>query len=90
METVNDPDALEARVASMVEQLANKTAGQPQALGKWAFWTQVGMNGRESGGDGYEDAVAWTGRVMALHARSADAIEGMNSFFEKRSPAWKT
>lgn len=90
VETVNDTDALEARVASMVEQLANKIAGQPQALGKWAFWTQVGMNGRESGGDGYEDAVAWTGRVMALHARSADAVEGMNSFFEKRAPAWRT
>ncbi len=90
VETVNDLDALEARVASMVEQLANKTAGQPQALGKWAFWTQVGMRGRESGGDGYEDAVEWTGRVMALHASSADAVEGISSFFEKRPPAWKT
>jgi enoyl-CoA hydratase/carnithine racemase len=90
VETAADPGALESRVAVMVEQLASKTAGQPQALGKWAYWTQVGMNGREGGGDGYEDAVAWTGRVMTLHARSADAKEGMNSFFEKRSPSWKT
>ena len=90
IEAVADPEALEARVAEMVDQLANKTAGQPQALGKWAFWTQVGMNGRGGAGDGYEDAVSWTGRVMALHARSADAREGMNSFFEKRSPSWKT
>ena len=83
-------DALEARVAQMAEQLADNTAGQPQALGKWAYWTQVGMNGRDAGGDGYEDAVAWTGRVMALHARSEDAREGMNSFFEKRKPSWRT
>jgi enoyl-CoA hydratase/carnithine racemase len=84
------PEALELRIAQMVEQLAGNTAGQPQALGKWAYWTQVGMNGRESGGDGYEDAVSWTGRVMALHARSADAQEGMRSFFEKRKPLWQT
>ena len=90
VETVEDSAALEARVAAMVEQLADKTAGQPQALGKWAFHTQVGITGGEGGGDGYEDAVSWTGRVMALHARSSDAVEGMNSFFEKRSPSWKT
>jgi enoyl-CoA hydratase/carnithine racemase len=90
VETVSDPTTLESRVAAMVEQLASNTAGQPQALGKWAYWTQVGMNGREGGGDGYEDAVSWTGRVMALHARAADAREGMNAFFEKRPPSWKT
>ena len=90
VETVADHEALEARVAEIVEQLSSKTAGQPQALGKWAYWTQVGMNGRDVGGDGYEAAVAWTGRVMALHAKSTDAREGMNSFFEKRKPQWKT
>jgi enoyl-CoA hydratase/carnithine racemase len=86
----DEPDALERRVAQMVEQLAGNTAGQPQALGKWAYWTQVGMNGGGSGGDGYEDAVAWTGRVMALHSRANDAREGMSSFFEKRKPDWQT
>lgn len=90
VEVVADEAALEKRVAEMVEQLASKTAGQPQALGKWAYWTQVSMHGQESGGDGYEDAVSWAGRVMALHARSADAREGMNSFFEKRKPEWRT
>ena len=89
VETVSDPAALESRVATMVEQLT-KTAAQPQALGKWAYWTQVGMNGREGGGDGYEDAVNWTGRVMALHVKGADAREGMNAYFEKRPPSWKT
>ena len=90
VEVVADEAALEKRVAEMVEQLASKTAGQPQALGKWAYWTHVGMTGQEGGGDGYEDAVSWTGRVMALHARSDDAREGMKSFFEKRKPEWKT
>ncbi|EON70075.1 hypothetical protein W97_09341 [Coniosporium apollinis CBS 100218] len=84
--------ALEARVAQVVEQLAGRTAGQPAALGKWAFWTHVGLQGAgtEGGGDGYEDAVKWTGRVMAVHARAGDAKEGVNAFFEKRKPEWKT
>ena len=86
-----DDDALEKRVESLVEQMANRTAAQPQALGKWAYWTQTGFQGQASAsGDGYEDAVAWTGRVMAIHARGEDAREGMSSFFEKRKPEWKT
>lgn len=84
--------ALEKRVETVLRQLAENTAGQPAALGKWAFWTQAGMTGAgtESGGDGYEDAVSWTGRVMALHARAEDAKEGVAAFFEKRKPAWRT
>ncbi|KIX94794.1 uncharacterized protein Z520_09484 [Fonsecaea multimorphosa CBS 102226] len=86
-----DEAALERRVAQIVSQLSEKTAAQPQALGKWGYWTQLGLYGATSasGGDGYEDAVAWTGRLMALHARSADAREGINAFFEKRPPVWK-
>ncbi|ETI19786.1 hypothetical protein G647_08799 [Cladophialophora carrionii CBS 160.54] len=92
VEVVPDEEALEKRVANMVSQISETTAGQPQALGKWGYWTQLGLNGASSshGGDGYEDAVSWTGRLMALHARSADANEGINAFFEKRTPSWKT
>ena len=90
VEVVSDEGALEGRVAEMVSQLTERTAGQPNALGKWAYWTQIGMGSGQGGGDGYEEAVAWTGKVMALHAKSEDAKEGMNSFFEKRAPVWKT
>ena len=87
VDVVDDEAGLDKRVQEMVVQLAEKTAGQPQALGKWAYWTQVGMKGD---GDAYEEAASWAGRVMALHAKGDDAQEGMNAFFEKREPQWKT
>lgn len=87
VEIVQEEGSLDERVLEVAIQLAEKTAGQPQALGKWAYWTQVGMKGD---GDAYEEAVAWAGRVMALHAKGDDAQEGMNAFFGKRQPQWKT
>lgn len=80
--------AFEARTAEVINKLAEETAGQPLALGKWAYWTQLGITG--SGGDGYEEAAAWAGHVMALHARAEDAQEGIAAFFGKRKPEWKT
>ncbi|KAL6253358.1 hypothetical protein RBB50_001081 [Rhinocladiella similis] len=89
IDIVADEAALEKRVEQITKQLAESTAAQPQALGKWAYWTQLSLTGQQSGGDGYEDAVQWAGRVMALHARADDAKEGIHAFFEKREPKWK-
>jgi len=90
VDVVEDESRLEERVAHVVDRLAEKTAGQPQAFGKWAYWTHLSFTGGGSGADGYEDAVSWAGRVMALHARAADAQEGIASFFEKRQAQWRT
>ncbi|KAF2206827.1 hypothetical protein CERZMDRAFT_91909 [Cercospora zeae-maydis SCOH1-5] len=86
VDVVADGEALEDRVEDVVNNICQQTGAQSQALGKWAYWTQLGLRGTESGGDGYEDAVEWAGRMMALHARSDDAEEGISAFFEKRKP----
>ncbi|EME81728.1 uncharacterized protein MYCFIDRAFT_32415 [Pseudocercospora fijiensis CIRAD86] len=89
IEIVPDAESLERRVQEVVMKLADQSGAQSQALGKWAFWTQSGLGGSDSGGDGYEAAVSWAGRIMALHARSDDAKEGITAFFEKRTPMFK-
>ncbi|RJE20464.1 Enoyl-CoA hydratase/isomerase family [Aspergillus sclerotialis] len=80
--------AFENRVSDVVQTLAERTPGQPQAIGKWAFWTQQSIG--QSGGDSYGDAAKWAGRAMALHAKSSDAKEGISAFLEKRRSTWKT
>ncbi|KAL1843862.1 hypothetical protein VTJ49DRAFT_7213 [Mycothermus thermophilus] len=84
--------ALDREVGRTVDRLLAMSP-QQSAMGKWAFWTQVGITGREDrggGSDGLEDALAWTGRVMALHAKSEDAQEGISAFLEKRPAVWKS
>jgi enoyl-CoA hydratase/carnithine racemase len=73
--------ALENRVTSVVQKLLNVPA-QPQAFGKWAFWTQLAVQ------DGTE--MPWAGMVMVQHSKGADAREGINAFLEKRRPNFNT
>ncbi|KAK8071038.1 hypothetical protein PG997_011241 [Apiospora hydei] len=54
-------DAVEKRVAEVVEKLAAQMPAQPQALGKWAFWTQAGFGG--GAGRGGRGAPRRRGRV---------------------------
>lgn len=86
--------AFEARVEEVVRRLAEETAGQPQAFGKWAYWAQLAVNNNDGGGkefkDDYEVAALWAGDVMAMHAQSEDAQEGISAWMEKRTPEWKT
>jgi enoyl-CoA hydratase/carnithine racemase len=74
--------AFEKRISEVVARLAG-TAGQPQAFGKWAYWSQLHI-------PEYKEAASWAGKVMAIHAKSEDAAEGMNAFLGKRKPVWKT
>lgn len=81
--------AWEARIDDTVNQLVSMP-GQPQAFGKWAFWTQAGLGTGGTGGDGYEEAVRWTATAMAMHARGGEAKEGVAAFLGKRKPEWTT
>ncbi|KAF4946658.1 hypothetical protein FGADI_11006 [Fusarium gaditjirri] len=81
-----DPEeAFEKRVAAVVERLLSMSP-QQQAVGKWAYWTQLGFG--NSNNDGHEQASRWAARVMALHAKSEDAKEGIAAFLEKRDAVW--
>lgn len=83
--------AFEARVETVVSRLAEETAGQPQAFGKWAYWSQLAVeNGGRETMDDYEAASRWAGAVMAMHAQSEDANEGIDAWKAKRKPEWKT
>ncbi|KAI1115485.1 enoyl-CoA hydratase [Nemania sp. NC0429] len=96
VETVPDEAALEARVAEIVDKLANHSSGQAQAMGKWAYWTQATIHHKfdkkinESSPDSYSAAAEWAGRAMAIHARHEDSVEGRKAFLEKRAPEWRT
>ena len=90
-------DDWEARVHEVVARLV-ALPGQPQALGKWAFWTQARVGTKNDAGvdvdvavdDEYAEAARWAAEAMALHAESADAQEGIASFLGKRPPGWST
>lgn len=65
-----------------IELLERATRGSPssKALGKRAFYTQIGMD--------QPQAYAYAVEVMAAASQTADAQEGVASFLEKRKPQW--
>ncbi len=64
------------RLARQIAAASPRTVG----LGKRAFYDQIGLD--------VEQAYALTERVMVENARTADAIEGMQAFLERRKPRW--
>ncbi|ETI22856.1 hypothetical protein G647_06933 [Cladophialophora carrionii CBS 160.54] len=90
LRVLDDDAPLDQAVDEMVACYTQQTAAQPQAFGKWAYWTQAGMHAKTSTADGYEDAAAWAGSAMALLAQTSDAKEGIGAFLEKRKPSWYT
>ncbi|EXJ58170.1 hypothetical protein A1O7_05595 [Cladophialophora yegresii CBS 114405] len=92
LRVLDDNAPLDLAVGEMVAYYTQRTAAQPQALGKWAYWTQVGMHAKTSTStaDGYEEAAAWAGSAMALLAQTSDAKEGIGAFLDKRKPSWYT
>ena len=80
--TGSSDEALDKHVLELASSISS-FSGQTQAFGKWAFHTQLKM-------DGYEEAAVWAGQAMVLNARMIDAREGMDAFLEKRRPQWRT
>lgn len=79
----------EARVESVITRLATKTPAQAQAIGKWAFWSQLSIKRQDDGGDGMDAANYFAAQVMAVTALNDNAKEGLNARRENREPAWQ-
>lgn len=84
VEVVPDDEDYEKRLAEIVSRFAEQTPPRPQALAKWAYWTQAGMQTDASGGDGMVKAALWSGRVMALHLQTEEGKDSMESFFNRK------
>ena len=73
-------DELDAAVAELLGR-ATRGSAASRALGKQAFYTQIGMD--------QPQAYAYAIEVMAAASQTPDAREGVASFLEKRPPVWR-
>lgn len=72
-------DELDAAVADLLGR-ATRGSAASRALGKQAFYTQIGMD--------QPQAYAYAIEVMAAASQTPAAREGIASFLEKRPPVW--
>jgi len=73
------PEELDAAVDDLIRR-ATRGASASKALGKAAFYTQVGLDQRS--------AYAFTVEVMGTAAAGPDAQEGISAFLDKRKPTF--
>ena len=74
-----DPDMLDAAISELTQSITAKSP-VPQRIGKALFYRQIEAPLTKA----YDDA----GQTMAQNMMSADAVEGIDAFIEKRDPKW--
>lgn len=84
VDIVPEGEDYEQRLMDVVTKFAEEMPPRPQALAKWAYWTQAGMKSGELGGDGMPEAASWSGRVMALHLETEEGKDSVESFFRRK------
>lgn len=72
-------DGLDAAVADLLGR-ATRGSSASKALGKTAFYHQIGLD--------QDAAYAYAVEVMAAASQTPDAREGVAAFLEKRPPTW--
>jgi enoyl-CoA hydratase/carnithine racemase len=77
---VVDPEALRNETDALAARLAKRSRAV-LALGKRAFYAQIEM--------GFDDAYAFTERVIVDNLMMVDAEEGIAAFLARRAPVWK-
>lgn len=77
---VAPPESLDAAVDALVARIVDKS-GPALALGKRLFHAQLERP--------LDEAYALASAVMADNAMTADAVEGIGAFLEKRTPVWR-
>jgi enoyl-CoA hydratase/carnithine racemase len=73
-------EQLDATVLEFATRIASKSS-HTLAIGKEAFYAQAEM--------GLEDAYRYAAGVMVANLQAADAVEGIDSFIQKRAPCWQ-